>query len=89
MNWFVFNHVYERGEWPDMNATKFESTKMVKLVEIYPEGVTKWVPLGRLRNKGSVPQGRTTHRNISLVGAGKIPKQNNKVTLNWEFELLP
>ncbi len=41
MNWFVFNHVYEQSEWPDMKTTKCESTKMAKLVEIYPEGVTK------------------------------------------------
>tara|TARA_R110002167_G_scaffold30748_1_gene101457 strand:+ start:92 stop:238 length:147 start_codon:yes stop_codon:yes gene_type:complete len=36
-----FNHVYAQSGWPDMNTTKCESTKMVKLVEISPEGVTK------------------------------------------------
>ena len=42
-----------------MDTTKCESTKMVKLVEIYPEGVTKWESFGRLRNKGSVYRLRT------------------------------
>ena len=42
-----------------MHTTKCESTKMGKLVEIYTEGVTKWVPLGRLRNKGSLNRLRT------------------------------
>ena len=32
---------------------------MVKLVEVYPEGVTKWVPYGRLRNNSFVYRLRT------------------------------
>ena len=51
-----------------MDTTKCESTKMVKLVEIYPEGVTKRAPFGRLRNKGFFYRLRTE---LFVVGSSR------------------
>ncbi len=30
MDWFVFNRVYERSEWPDMHTTMRERTERVQ-----------------------------------------------------------